>query len=216
MQKEQTFNYLNKTEQYQQATCFVGQYANPTSHFSQTFGDPLQWHSFLTEAYWQGLHIMCPTSWHDPTSEMEILPDVLKKIFIGAVHPKLELEYACAVGSGGSTQKLQKLCTSFSRQNGTASEPLQKRFDYHTLVMFYKIHSHNAPPYLTSLLSPLSLSSGYTFRTMSYRFPAVKGTSTMDSFLPRAVVLWNELSMDIQQSSSTFIFKKRLRTHLKL
>ena len=27
-----TLNYLSKTEQYQQATCFNGQYANPTSH----------------------------------------------------------------------------------------------------------------------------------------------------------------------------------------
>ena len=41
-ERERTFNYLNKTEQYQQATCFNGQYANPTSHFSQTSGDPLQ------------------------------------------------------------------------------------------------------------------------------------------------------------------------------
>ena len=40
--KERTFNYLSKTEQYQQATCFNGQHANPTSHFSQTFGDPIQ------------------------------------------------------------------------------------------------------------------------------------------------------------------------------
>ena len=118
--------------------------------------------------------------------------------------------------SGGSTQKLQKLCTSFSRRNGTALQPLQKRFDYHTLAMFYKIHSRNAPPYLTFLLPPLSLSSGYTFRKLSYWFPAVKRTSTMNSFLLRAVALWNELPMDIQQSSSIFIFKKRLRTHLKL
>ena len=141
-------------------------------------------------------------------------PAVLKKIFIGAVQAKLE--YACAVWSGGFTQKLQKLCTSFSRRNGTALQPLQKKFDYHTLVTFYKIHSRNAPPYLTPLLPPLSLSSDYTFRKLSYRkFSAVKRTSTMNSFLPRAVDLWNELPMDIQQSSSTFIFKKCLRTHLK-
>ena len=30
----------------------------------------------------------------------------------------------------------------------------------------------------------------------------------MNSFLPRAVAWWNELPMDIQQSSSTFILKK--------
>ena len=78
---------------------------------------------------------------------------VLKKIFVGAVQPKLE--YACAVWSGGPTQKLLKLHAGFSRQNGTTLQPLQKRFDYHTLVMFYKIHSQNAPPYLVSLLPPL-------------------------------------------------------------
>ena len=140
-------------------------------------------------------------------------PAVLKNIFIGAVQPKLE--YACAVWSGGSTQKLRKLCTSFFRRNGLALQALQKRFDYHTLVMFsfYKIHSRNAPPYLTSLLPPLCLGSGYTFRKLSSRFPAVKRTSTMNSFLPHAVALWNELPMNIQQSSSIFIFKKRLRTH---
>ena len=49
-------------------------------------------------------------------------PAVLKNIFIGAVQPKLE--YACAVWSGGSTQKLQKLCTSLFRRNGLALQPL--------------------------------------------------------------------------------------------
>ena len=145
---------------------------------------------------------MRPPSWHDPTSEMEIFACCPEKYLYRRSPAKLE--YACAVWSRGSTQKLQKLCTRFSRRNGTALQPLQKRFAYHTLVMFYEINSRNAPPYLTSLLPPLSLSSGYTFRKLSYRFQAVKRTSTMNSFLPRAVDLWNELPMDIQQSSSTF------------
>ena len=82
---------------------------------------------------------------------------------------------------------------NFCRRNGTALPSLQTRFDYHTLVMFYKIHTKQAPSYLTSLLPPLSSRSGYTFRKLSYRFPTVSRTSTLNSFLPRAVALWNAL-----------------------
>ena len=151
------------------------------------FSDTLSWQKHIDKVYTscaQRVGVIWRLRWR-------FSPAVLKKIFIGAVQPKLE--YACAVWSGGSTQKLQKVCASFSRRNGTALQPLQN------LVMFYKIHSRNAPPYLTSLLPPLALSSGYTFRKLSYRFPAVKRTSTMNSFLPRAVALWNELPimMDI-------------------
>ena len=179
-------------------------------HLGVHFSDTLSWQKHIDKVYTSCAHrvgMIRRLRWR-------FSPAVLKKIFIGAVQP--QLESACAVWGGGSTQKLQKLSTSFSRRNGTALQPLPKRFDYHTLVMFCKIHSRNAPPYLTSLLPLLSLSSGYTFRKLSHRFPAVKSTSTMNSFLPRAVALWNKLPMDIQQSSFTFLFKRRLPTHLKL
>ena len=68
--------------------------------------------------------------------------------------------------------------------------------------MFYKIHTNQAPSYLTSLLPPLSSRSGYTFRKLSYRFPTVSKTSTLNSFLPRAVALWNALPTNVQQASS--------------
>ena len=108
-------------------------------HLGIHFSDTLSWQKHIDKVY---------TSCAQRVGMIRRLrrrfsPAVLKKIFIGAVQPKLEC--ACAVWSGGSTQKLQKLCTSFSRRNGTALKPLQKRFDYHTLVMFYKIHSRNAP-----------------------------------------------------------------------
>ena len=91
---------------------------------------------------------------------------------------------------------------NFCRRNGAALPSLQTRFDYHTLVMFYKIHTKQAPSYLTSLLPPLSSRSGYTYRKLSYRFPTVSRTSTLNSFLPRAVALWNALPTNVQQASS--------------
>ena len=62
-------------------------------------------------------------------------PVVLKRIYLGAVLPKLE--YACPVWCGGPTQKLIKMHANFCRRNGTALPSLQTRFDYHTLIMFY-------------------------------------------------------------------------------
>ena len=109
-----------------------------------------------------------------------------------------------------------KMHANFCRRNGTALPSLQTRFDYHTLVMFYKIHTKQAPSYLTSLLPPLSSRSGYTFRKLSYRFPTVSRTSTLNSFLPRAVALWNALPTNVQQRSSIYTFKKLLQSHLKI
>ena len=74
--------------------------------------------------------------------------------------------------------------------------------------MFYKIHTKQAPSYLTSLLPPLSSRSGYTFRKLSYRFPTVSRTSTLNSFLPRAGALWNALPTNVQQASSIYAFKR--------
>ena len=171
-------------------------------HLGIHFSDTLSWQKHIDKVYTscaQRVGTIRRLRWR-------FSPAVLKKIFIGTVQPKLE--YAWAVWSGGSTQKLQKLCTSFSRQNGTALQPFTKK---DLIIIFSSCSTRfscNAPPYLTSLLPPLSLSSGYTFRKLSYRFPAVKRTLTMNSFLPRAVAFWNELPMDMQHSSSTFIFKK--------
>ena len=140
-------------------------------------------------------------------------PVVLKRIYLGAVLPKLE--YGCPVWCGGPTQKLIKMHANFCRRNGTALPSLQARFDYHTLVMFYKIHTKQAPSYLTSLLPPLSSRSGYAFRKLSYRFPTVSRTSTLNSFFPRAVALWIALPTNVQQASSIYTLKKLLQSHLK-
>ena len=140
--------------------------------------------------------------------------NALRKIYEGAVRPRLE--YACAVWSGGPIAKLVKLQENFCRRHDLQMPSLQQRFAYHTLVLFYKLHSHRAPLYLTSLLPSLSSNSGYPFRKLSYPVPLVKKTSTLSSFIPRSIILWNDLPSFVQQSRSISIFKTRLRSHLKL
>ena len=48
------------------------------------------------------------------------------------------MEYAYAVWSGGPTGCLQRLQDSFAKRHSLSLPPLQKRFEYHTLVLFYR------------------------------------------------------------------------------
>ena len=114
----------------------------------------------------------------------------------------------CGAGKYSKLVKLQEL---FCRRHQIALPQLQQRFDYHTLVLFFKIKSN-----LTELLPQLSSHCGYNFRKNLYPVPAVKKSSTLTSFFPRSIILWNSLPLDIQSSTSLPKFKAVLRAYLKV
>ena len=58
-----------------------------------------------------------------------------RKIFIGAIRPKIE--YACEMWSGGPTGKIAKLQDAYCRRHQIHLPPLKKRFEYHTLTLFF-------------------------------------------------------------------------------
>ena len=139
----------------------------------------------------------------------------LKSVYKGYIRPRLE--YACAVWSGGNTSKLLKLQQKFCRQHQVQLPNLSNRFKFHTLTLFYKIRNGLAPTYLSEILpETLALSSGRNLRRHVYPFPRINKSSTMQSFLPRATVFWNELPASIQSSSSLHSFKAKLRDLLKI
>ena len=139
----------------------------------------------------------------------------LTRIYKGYIRPRLE--YACAVWSGGNTSKLLKLQQKFCRQHQVQLPNLSNRFKFHTLTLFYKIRNGLAPTYLSEILpETLALSSGRNLRRHVYPFPRINKSSTMQSFLPRATVFWNELPASIQSSSSLHSFKAKLRDLLKI
>ena len=139
----------------------------------------------------------------------------LTRIYKGYIRPRLE--YACAVWSGGNTSKLLKLQQKFCRQHQVQLPNLSNRFKFHTLTLFYKIRNGLAPTYLSEILpGTLALSSGRNLRRHVYPFPRINKSSTMQSFLPRATVFWNELPASIQSSSSLHSFKAKLRDLLKI
>ena len=138
----------------------------------------------------------------------------LRRIYVGAVLPIME--YACPVWSGGPVAKLIHLHESFCRRNQTSLPPLQKRFDFHTLVLFYKMRKNLTPSYLSSLMpSPLS-TSGYQFRREPYPIPAVSKISSLASFVPRAIILWNTLPSSIQSARTVSQFKCLLKSHMHI
>ena len=116
-----------------------------------------------------------------------------------------------------NTSKLLKLQQKFCRQHQVQLPNLSNRFKFHTLTLFYKIRNGLAPTYLSEILpETLALSSGRNLRRHVYPFPRINKSSTMQSFLPRATVFWNELPASIQSSSSLHSFKAKLRDLLKI
>ena len=139
----------------------------------------------------------------------------VKAIFIGAIRPRME--YASQVWSGGPTQSLQRLQDSFCKIHGIHLPPLQTRFDYHSLVLLYKMRSSLSPPYLCTLLPQrASATTGHSLRKSGYPVPAKRKSSTLSSFVQRSIVLWNALRKEIQESNTLTKFKTRLRTYLHI
>ena len=133
--------------------------------------------------------------------------------FTAVIRPRIE--YACAVWSGGPTQRLQRLQDSFSKRHGIMLPSLQKRFDYHTLVLLYRIREKLAPDHLFHYFPPSyrahHTQAGHSLRKHSYPAPLQKKSATLNSFLPRAIILWNTLPFDVQSSKSLGMFKSKLK-----
>ena len=152
-----------------------------------------------------------------PPMRRRLQGTTVKAIFIGAI--RLRMEYASQVWSGRPTQSLQRLQDSFCKRHGSRLPPLQTRFDYHSLVLLYKMRSSLAPPYL----QVMHTSSPANFDNYGIFIPKVRVPSschqktwTLSSFAPRSIVLWNTLPKEIQESKTLTKFKTRLRTHLHI
>ena len=161
--------------------------------------------AIFESVWWSPLAVTPMVNTKDPAASWWILrrldgnisPLCMERIYKTAIRSRME--YACAVWSGGSTRSLQRLQDSFAKRLGLTLPPLKNRFNYHTLVLFYKIRQNLAPKYLCSLVPDLSsTTSGYSFRKFSYPVPLTKKSATLESFLPRAIILWNDLPTNVQ------------------
>ena len=83
-------------------------------------------------------------------------------------------------------------------------------------MLFFKIRMRKAPKSLHNILPDPKSRSGYNFRKSSYPVPTVSRTSTLTSFLPRAIILWNGLPAHLQLLTTINSFKSALEKYLKL
>ena len=58
----------------------------------------------------------------------------MKRILTAVIRPRME--YVCALWSGWRTGCLQRQQDSFAKRHSLSLPPLEKRFEYHTLVLF--------------------------------------------------------------------------------
>ena len=101
---------------------------------------------------------------------------------------------------------------SFSKRHGIMLPPLQKRFDYHTLVLLYRIREKLAPDPIFSHYFPPSYRAHLTIRSESTPSvsPKQKKSATLNSFLPRAIIVSNTLSLMVNHLSLYFVLQREL------
>ena len=127
------------------------------------------------------------------------------------------MEYGCAVWSGDNISMLQKLQDRFCRENQVKLSPVLARFNYLTLLLFFKIKNKLSPPYLQRLLpQACGTSSRYNLRGHKFSIPTVRSSRALKTFLPRSIILWNDLSPDVQALRIVASFKAARRKHLNL
>ena len=101
-------------------------------HLGVIFNDTLTWSNYIDK-----VHEKCAQRVGILRRLRRTFPSrALRRIYVGAVLPIME--YACPVWSGGPVAKRIHLHESFCRHSQTSLPPLQKRFDFHTLVLFTK------------------------------------------------------------------------------
>ena len=140
---------------------------------------------------------------------------MIQKTYLTTIRPIMK--YGCAVWSGGNTTGLKEIQDRFCKTHGIRLPDLQKRFDFLTLILFFKIRNKKCPQYLHNWLPPMfKATTSYNLRSNRYPLPLVSKSSTLSCFLPRALMLWNDLPAQVQAAGSTALFKKALKKHFSL
>ena len=131
-------------------------------------------------------------------------------------------------------QRVQNACarlicnsSKYSRCSPLLNElhwfPVRQRIAFKVLLLTYKAIHGLAPTYIQELITMKSLSqSQSTYRLRSSQDPTLlshpsrKSRVTLGNraFLYAAPNLWNNLLPGIRQSSSLYVFKSKLKTHL--
>lgn len=185
------------------------------------------WHEhidFIISKAWQRVNVMRKL-------KFLIDRDSLNKIYTSFIRPVLE--YAdvvwdnCSQYELNAIEKIQlesariitgatKLVSIDTLYRESGLEPLNKRRYKHKMCMFYKIMNDLTPTYLVSLI-PESIDNtmNYNLRNSQNIRPIRARTQLYyRSFVPSGIREWNELPLEIRNSSSLLSFKNTLNKNV--
>ncbi len=111
------------------------------------------------------------------------------------------------------------VATARSKTDNTHKEcggdTVKSRIKMATLTMLFKIITSKAPLYLTEVLSALNGGGRhYNFRKPNLRIPLHRVSVFKRSFFPRAIDLWNKLTMEMRNKDSVQSFKSQFKRQL--
>ena len=99
----------------------------------------------------------------------------------------------------------------------TGWESLEKRRHKHKLCVFFQMNTGVLPNYLSSLI-PASVEDSTTYNLRNannFRHTLSRTQLYYRSFLPSSIRAWNDLSLEVRQSTSIQSFKYQLNKNLK-
>ena len=184
------------------------------------------WHehiNLITSKAWQKIYVMRKL-------KFMLDRDSLNKIYISFVRPTLE--YAnivwdnCTQYEANAIEKIQteaaRIVTGATRlvsldmlSKETGWESLRDRRYKHKMCQFYKMINDLTPTYLTSLVpSTVENTSAYNLRDSQNIRPLLTRTQLYyKSFLPSCIREWNEIPLNIRNSTSLLSFKQQLNNN---
>ena len=85
-----------------------------------------------------------------------------------------------------------------------------------TLWNFFYQRKNLTSSCLLSLMSIPSSTSRYQFRRVPYPVPGESKISSLSSFIPRSIILWNTLPSLVQSVKTVSLFKSVLKFHMHI
>ena len=152
----------------------------------------------------------------------------LNRIYCTFILPLLE--YACEVWGGCSKfdeDKLEKVQLEAARivtgmplfasreslYFETGWETLKDRRTRRKLTLFHRVYNHDVPSFLSDIVDPLRRNNIRNLRnTLDFEVPNYRLQSTLNSYFPSTIRLWNNLEQDLRHNYTQNQFKSILNS----
>ena len=148
-------------------------------HLGLVLNESLTWSDHVSSVY-----RLCPNDW-DPAMPRRNNSFTSSEVDLHRSYPPLHVVCVRSVERRAHRMSPTPTRLICKKKHSLSLPPLEKRFEYHKLVLFYRVRANLAPIYLSSLVPPLtSTKSGYSFRKNPILSPLQKVCNVKQLFAP--------------------------------